>query len=73
MKYLLIALIFTQSTLDHGTPIRRNLGTYETVEECETGLEFIKSVYFDGSLWMAPNAAPETIARVRYTCIATTK
>ena len=70
MKYLLIALIFTQTTLDHGTPIKRHLGSYETLEECETGIEFIKNVYFDGSLWMSPNSAPESIVRVRYTCIA---
>jgi len=73
MKYLLIALIFTQTTMEHGTPVKRHLGSYETLEECESGIEFIKSVYFEGSQWMAPNSTPETIVQVRYTCLARTK
>lgn len=69
MKYLLIAIIFTQATVDHGPSIRRHLGTYQTIEECELNLELMKGLYEEGSLWMAPNEDPEPIARVSYACM----
>lgn len=68
MKYLLIAIIFTQSNVDHGASIRRNLGTFDSLDACEQNRELMKSLYVEGSLWMAPNAEPEAIARVSYAC-----
>ena len=68
MKYLLLAIIFTPANVDHGASIRRNLGTFESLEECERNLELMKGLYEDGSVWMAPNEAPARIARVTYTC-----
>ena len=56
MKYLLIAIIFTYANVDHGASIRRNLGTFASLEECEQNRELMKSLYEDGSIWMAPNA-----------------
>ena len=69
MKYLLVAIIFTQATVDHGASIRRHLGTFQSLEECEQSRDLMKSLYEDGSLWMAPNEEPERIASVSYTCM----
>ena len=69
MKYLLIAIIFTHANIDHGASIQRNLGTFASLEECEQNLELMKSLYEDGSIWMAPNEQPERIARVSYACL----
>lgn len=69
MKYLLVAIIFTHTTVDHGPSIRRHLGTFASFEECEQNRDLMKSLYEDGSLWMAPNEKPERIASVSYTCL----
>lgn len=68
MKYLLIAIIFTHVNVDHGASIRRHLGTFESFEECEQNLDLMKTLYGDGSVWMAPNEEPERITSVSYTC-----
>lgn len=68
MKYLLVALIVTHSSGDHGPPIMRELETYTTLEDCEHQSEFIKDLFHDGQIWLGPNADPERIAYVRYMC-----
>jgi hypothetical protein len=69
VKYLLIAIIFTSTTVDHGASIQRELGIFHSIEECEQKRELMKSLYVDGSIWMAPNQEPERIARVSYACL----
>ena len=49
MKYLLIAIIFTQANVDHGASIRRHLGTFPSFEECEQNRDLMTSLYEDGS------------------------
>ena len=69
MKYMLVALIFTQSTLDHGAPARQDLGTFDTLDKCEANIDVVKGIFFEGSQLMSPNSAPETIVQVRYVCV----
>lgn len=68
MKYLLIALIFTQSNKDHGPAITRELQTYDRLEECEREGELMSVFYQEGAVWMEPNAEPESVVGMRYLC-----